>query len=71
MRKVVRVDEMIKTARYELECAKRYSNEGKYDLAKDTYKRVEAMTTLISITAINDMNNWDDEWNDIYNRIYE
>lgn len=69
MRKVVNVDEMISTARYEMDRAKKYLSEGNYELYFDLLKRVDGMVSLITITSIKDTENWDKEWEKIHDMI--
>ena len=69
MKKVVKVDEMIVVARNEAERANRYLKNGQYDLYKASMTRVGGMISIISITSIKETDNWDEEWNKIYNRV--
>lgn len=66
MRKVVKVDEMINIASFEMKRANKYLCEGKYELYEDLVKRAEGMISLIAITAIKDNEDWNTEWNKIY-----
>lgn len=71
MKKVVKVDDMIKVARDEIMRAIKYSNDGDIELARIYKSRVDGMMYMISILAIKDDDNWGDKWNEIYDRIYK
>lgn len=71
MKKVVKVDDMIKVARNEMMRSRKYLNDGEIELARIYQSRSEAMMTMIAILAIKDYDNWDDKWNDIYDRIFK
>ena len=69
MRKVINVEDLIQTAKYEFERYNRYCNSGDEELAKNVLHRVYGMISLIAITAIKDTDNWDKEWDSIYDKI--
>lgn len=55
----------------EAQLAKVFYDKGEYDLARSTEKRVEGMMTLISLLAIDDIEEWDNNWVEIYNMIHD
>ena len=57
-------------ARQEYERANRYLRKGEYVLYNESVKRVDAMVSIITITAINEMDKWDEEWKKIHDRVY-
>lgn len=69
MKKVVKVDEMIATARYEMNRARKYLTDGNYDLYSDVLKRVDGMISLITIVSIKGTEDWDKEWDKIHDMI--
>lgn len=66
----MKVDDMIIVARQEVERAKRYLRNGEYELYKETLKRVDGMVSIITITAIKETDNWDEEWEKIHDRVH-
>lgn len=62
---------MIKVARDEMMRARKYSNDGNIELARMSQSRVDGMMSMIAILAIKDVDNWDDKWCDIYDRIHK
>ena len=71
MRKVVKVNELIKTAKFVMEQANVYLRDGDIKNYNDALKRVDGMVSLISIVAIKDIEDWDKEWDKIYDMIHE
>ena len=69
MRKVVKVDKMIATARCEMGRARKYLNNGNFELYHDVLKRVDGMISLITIVSIKDTEDWDKEWDKIHDMI--
>lgn len=71
MRKVVKVEDMIRIARQEAKRAIRYYDKGEYDLARSVNTRVDGMMTLITVLSIKDTEEWDEKWDEIYNMIHD
>lgn len=71
IKKVVRVEELIEIARNEVRMYRNYVNKGKEELALSQYKRVEAMRSLIAIASIKDIDNWDELYTEIDEKIFE
>lgn len=65
MRKVVKVDEMIATARGEVDRARKYLANGNYDVLN----RVYGMIRLITIVSTKDTEDWKKEWDKIQDMI--
>lgn len=68
MRKTVRIDDIVCLAKGERMLAERYMREGNAELARNQYKRIEGMITVISLAL--DYKNFDKEWNEIHDLIY-
>lgn len=68
MRKTVRIDDIVSLAKGERMRAERYLREGKPELAKNLYKRIEGMMTVISLAL--DYKNFDKEWDEMHSLIH-
>lgn len=68
MRKTVRIDDIVYLAKNDITLAERFMREGKPELAKDLYKRIEGMMSVISLAL--DYKNFDKEWDEMHRLIH-